>query len=205
MGLVPGHSPCSFCIRATAAHRVPGHFSARQAQQPLGKVWDGSSPGGNQDGHSTLLHHEGIWSSAFFFYGTMNPGLLPDSAVLFPWAVPLQLSYCSGISIPARCPSISLPSPLCKFLQALSLSWSPCPSPGSTKSTHWHWFLGSDINILLMTAQSLFIHLGNASLIIRRPWAERRDKLLNQSSTNDFYVCFQNCEHHNSLISRFVL
>lgn len=106
------------------------------------------------------------------------------SLSLFAWAVPLKLSCCSCISIQAAVQAPAFPLLSAKF----PFCGHPVLCVGSTKSSCWHWPLGTDINILLMTAQSLFIHLGNASLIIRKPWTERRDKLLNQSSTNHFVM-----------------
>lgn len=130
-------------------------------------------------------------------YTTWNSGLF----LLFLWCHESCSAPWQGhsLSLFASCPSQALllllalhPSKCQHFLSSLQLPSAPVPflvTMSPVLALHIHWLalvLGTDINILLKTAQSLFIHLGNASLIIKKPWTERRDKLLNQSSTNDF-------------------
>lgn len=156
MVLVPGHplvTSASGSCSLTAAHRAPAHFSARQAQQPLWKGWDGFSAGQSRIGHSSVLHHMEIWSTPFF-HGAMNPVLLPDSAILF-----LSLPELSLLGFPlllylhpSSCLSTSFPSPLCP--QALSLLWSPRPLCWlyqilllTLAFRNWHQYLAHDSTV----------------------------------------------------------
>lgn len=120
---------------------------------------------------------------------------------MVPWILLCSLTGPFSFSLCLSCPSQAFllllglhPSKCQLSLSSLQLPSAPVPflvTMSPVLALHIHWLalvLGTDINILLKTAQSLFIHLGNASLIIKKPWTERRDKLLNQSSANDFVM-----------------
>lgn len=147
--LVTGHP------HVTPASGPPLTFLAGWAHQPLYKEWDRSSPGENQRGHSTLLHHIKIWTVTLFFYDATNPVHWSSVVLICSLPHPPLLSFPITLSIPARCPATSLPPS--------SLQTAPRPFPfhgdiifcgGLTKSTCWLGFLGTNANILLMTAPS---------------------------------------------------
>lgn len=152
---MPGHPPVTSAPGPQLLTECQDIFQPDKPSSPFGKR--------EMDSHLVKIRmvtapRHTTWKSVLLLSCFMMPWILFSSLTVplsfFAWAIPLKLSYCSCISIPASCLSTSF------SFSALHTALRPFPfrghcvfCAGSTKSTCWHWFLGTDINILLTTAQ----------------------------------------------------